>query len=257
MRWLRAHKDEKKTKLPLIVPVVFYQGRDPWWPEREFRELVEGALAEWRWVPRFEYLLVDQTLAEPEAVEGTPPARLTQTALMAAVRGGEELADRTAGLMAEVSPEGEVEVLALHVEYVLATQKEEGRRAFQAALRRYVPGRGGELMNYVEQIEERGRLEGRREGRQEGVLRTIEGLLRRDRRPVSIAGPPLTSLLTGGAFAGYRNATGVTIPTRRSCARSCRSCSIGDGPWGHATRQRTVRRPAPAYPLAKRRRRWQ
>ena len=58
-RWLRAHKDEK---LPLIVPVVFYQGRDPWWPEREFRELVEGALAEWRWVPRFEYLLVDQTL---------------------------------------------------------------------------------------------------------------------------------------------------------------------------------------------------
>ena len=36
-----------------------------------------------------------------------------------------------------VSPEGEVEVLALHVEYVLATQKEEGRRAFQAALRRY------------------------------------------------------------------------------------------------------------------------
>ena len=100
-------------------------GRDPWWPEREFRELVEGALAEWRWVPRFEYLLVDQTLAEPAAVEGTPTARLTQTALMATVRGGEELADRTARLMAEVSPEGEVEVLALHVEYVLATQKEE------------------------------------------------------------------------------------------------------------------------------------
>lgn len=86
-------------------------GRDPWWPEREFRELVEGALAEWRRVPRFEYLLVDQTLAEPEAVEGTPTARLTQTALMVTVRGGEDLADRTARLMAEVSPEGEVEVL--------------------------------------------------------------------------------------------------------------------------------------------------
>ena len=47
-------------------------------------------------------------------------------------------------------------------------------------------------MNYAEQIEERGRLEGRRrgsqegrqegrrEGRREGVLRTIEGLLRRE-----------------------------------------------------------------------------
>ncbi len=82
--------------------------------------------------------------------------------------------------MAEVSPAGDVEVLARHVEYVLATQSEEGLRAFGAALRRNVPGRGGELMTYVEQIEERGRREGRQEGRREGVLRTIEGFLQRD-----------------------------------------------------------------------------
>ena len=57
-------------------------------------------------------------------------------------------------------------------------------QAFEAALRRYVPGRGGVLMNYVERMVERGRREGVREGRQEGELRgkvqTIQGLLGRD-----------------------------------------------------------------------------
>ena len=186
--WQGASRNKKKTKLPLIVPLVFYQGGKRWSPELEFRELVEGAAAEWRWVPRFEYLLIDQTKGGPEAVLGSAVARLTQIAMMARVRGGDELVERTAVLMAEVSPEGEVEVLARHVEYVLATQSEEGLRAFGAALRRNVPGRGGELMTYVEQIEERGRREGRQEGRREGrqegrregVLRTIEGFLQRD-----------------------------------------------------------------------------
>ena len=53
---------------------------------------------------------------------------------------------------------------------------------------REAPGRGGDVMNYVEQLIERGRREGRQEGRQEGrrkgklegQIRTIEGFLERD-----------------------------------------------------------------------------
>ena len=55
-----------------------------------------------------------------------------------------------------------------------------GAAVFVDALRRNVPGRGGDVMNYVEQLIERGRREGRREGRLEGKIRTIEGLLERD-----------------------------------------------------------------------------
>ena len=56
--------------------------------------------------------------------------------------------------------------VAKHVEYVLATQPDEYRRSvFVDALRRNVPGRGGDVMNYVEQLIERGRREGRRAGR--------------------------------------------------------------------------------------------
>ena len=72
--------------------------------------------------------------------------------------------------------------LTKHVEYVLATQPDEYRSVFVDALRRNVPGRGGDVMNYVEQLIERGRrkAEGRREGRLEGKIRTIEGFLERD-----------------------------------------------------------------------------
>ena len=49
---------------------------------------------------------------------------------------------------------------------------------------REAPGRGGDVMNYVEQLIERGRQEGRQEGRRkgklEGQIRTIEGFLERD-----------------------------------------------------------------------------
>ena len=72
-------------------------------------------------------------------------------------------------------------VLTKHVEYVLATQPDEYRPLFVVrALRRNVPGRGGEVMNYVEQLIERGRREGLPEGELKGQVRTIEAFLERD-----------------------------------------------------------------------------
>ena len=61
----------------------------------------------------------------------------------------------------------------------LATQPAERRAAFVEA-RRNAPGRGGDVMNYVEQLIERGRREGLQEGELRGQIRTIEGLLVRE-----------------------------------------------------------------------------
>ena len=87
-----------------------------------------------------------------------------------------ELLETAARLMRELYRAAGFEEVAKHVEYVLATQPAEHRAPFIAALRRHVPGRGGEVMNYVEQWVERGR----REGKLEGQVMTIEGFLRRD-----------------------------------------------------------------------------
>ena len=170
LRWRSQHAGERG--LPLIVPLVLYQGAEPWQYEREFAALFTGAAPEWRWVPRFEHLLIDQTEQSPESVPGALPARLAQIAMMAAFREArEELLESATRLMGELYRAAGFEEVAKHVEYVLATQPDEYRPLFVRALRRNVPGRGGDVMNYVEQLIERGRREGLQEGRQEGELK--------------------------------------------------------------------------------------
>ncbi|MDD9987374.1 MAG: Rpn family recombination-promoting nuclease/putative transposase [Spirochaetaceae bacterium] len=184
-------------RLPLIVPLVLYQGAQPWQHEREFAALFADVAPEWRWVPRFEHVLIDQTRQSPDSVPGGLAARLAQVAMMAAFRQArEDLLESATRLMGELYRAMGFDAVTKHVEYVLATQPDEYRSVFVDALRRNVPGRGGDVMNYVEQLIERGRREGRQEGRQEGhregklegrlegklegQIRTIEGLLERD-----------------------------------------------------------------------------
>ena len=150
------------------------------------------------WVPQFEHLLIDQTEQNPESVAGTLGARLAQLALMAEYRredweSWEELLNQVVQLVDKLYPDAGIDRVALHVEYVLLGLKtNEQQQAFAEALRRTVPGRGGEIMTYVHKMIDEGIRKGRqegiregiREGRREGELRgqlqTIQGFLGRD-----------------------------------------------------------------------------
>ena len=190
MRWHREH--EQEPQLPLIVPVVFYQGAEPWRFPRQFAELVADAESGRGWVPQFEHLLIDQTEQNPESVAGTLGARLAQLALMAEYRredweSWEELLNQVVQLVDKLYPDAGIDRVALHVEYVLLGLKtNEQQQAFAEALRRTVPGRGGEIMTYVHKmIDEgirKGRQEGIREGRQEGRREGIREGIREGRR---------------------------------------------------------------------------
>ena len=94
-QWQRQHRDERR--LPLLVPLILYQGA-------------------WRWVPRFEHLLIDQTELDLE---------------------------RVTRLIGELYRAKGFEEVTKHVEYVLATQPAIQRELFAEALGRNVPGRGG------------------------------------------------------------------------------------------------------------------
>ena len=144
VRWIKEHEDDEDDeeaghRLPLIVPLVFYQGARSWRYDREFAELFGDAAGGWRWVPRFEHLLIDRTQASAETVPGALAARLAQIALMAAFRDG--LLEQATRLMGELYRAAGFEEVAKHVEYVLATQNEENRQVFAEALQRNVPGR--------------------------------------------------------------------------------------------------------------------
>ena len=76
------------------------------------------------------------------------------------------------------------------VRYVITTQDRGTVREFGAALQRHVPGPGGDMKTYAEELlregrqqgrqegRQEGRRQGRQEGRQEGRIGTIENFLR-------------------------------------------------------------------------------
>ena len=174
--------DDKRPELPPIVPVVFYQGKRRWRHAQEFAELFSEAVREWPWTPRFEHLLVDQSQAAAGEVRGGVLGRVAQLALMAAARRRVSQA-RAALLMAaqymgELAKGGRTERFRAIVRYVITTQDRQTVREFGEALRRHVPGPGGDMKTYAEELLQEGLRKGRQEGRQEGQLGTIENFLR-------------------------------------------------------------------------------
>ena len=164
--------DKKRRELPPIVPVVFYQGKRRWRHAREFGELFAAAAREWPWTPRFEHLLVDQSQAAVGEVRGEALGRVAQLALMAAARRRVSEA-RAALLMAaqhmgELARSGRIELFRAIVRYVITTQDKQNVREFGEALGRHVPGPGGDMKTYAEELLQEGLQEGLRKGRQEG-----------------------------------------------------------------------------------------
>ena len=185
-----------ETMLRPIVPMVFYLGKGRWRHAAEFSELFPREVREWRWLPRFEHLLIDHSATAPEAVRGTLKGRLAHRATVA----WPALA-RALPLLAELARRGGREQ-SMFVWYVLATQREPLRGRFAKELQRQIPGPEGDIMNYVEEIKQQGRQEGRLEGRQEGLTEAIEGLLR-----------------AGFGWPAIQSATGIDERTYRAFKR--------------------------------------
>ena len=127
-------------------------------------------------------------------VRGEALGRVAQLALMAAARRrvsqGRAALLMAAQYMGELARSGRIELFGAIVRYVITTQDKQTVGEFGEALRRHVPGPGGDMKTYAEELlqeglqeglqkgRQEGRHEGRHEGRQEGQLGTIENFLR-------------------------------------------------------------------------------
>ena len=113
---------------------------------------------------------MDQSQANVGEVRGEALGRVAQLALMAAARRrvsqGRAPLLMAAQYMGELARSGRIELFGAIVRYA--------EREFGEALRRQVPGTGGDMKTYAEELLQ----EGLRKGRQEGRLGTIENFLR-------------------------------------------------------------------------------
>ena len=69
LRWRSRHGSERG--LPLIVPLVLYQGREPWQYERDFAAMFADAETRVALVPRFEHPLIDRRTAPAVGAGGS------------------------------------------------------------------------------------------------------------------------------------------------------------------------------------------
>lgn len=70
--WELLLKQEKETRrLPLVIPMVIYHGREEWGQKRRFREVFSGPVDKLsRYVPDFEYILYDLSHLSDEKIRG-------------------------------------------------------------------------------------------------------------------------------------------------------------------------------------------
>ena len=183
-RHVRIHGSS--VPLPVVVPVVLYQGARPWTVSTEFADLMgpdgDDIAALGALVPRFRYLL-DDVSAIPATVLAsrplTPAARVALAAL--AIPGG--LPDVTPGLAPWVSTIRELlrgvdgrDVLVAVVTYLWETSDTPER-----TMQQFVATVGPEVeevtMSTAEKLRAEGRVQGQAEGRAQGQAEMLSSLL--------------------------------------------------------------------------------
>ena len=170
-----------EPELRPIVPLVFYQGARPWKYSTEFSDLFAEGVREWSWLPRFQHLLIDQSVATVDAIMGELKGRIAQLTMMAAYRDHWAVLQRVMPMLNRLYRRGGVAELRPFVLYVLATQTAEIRQRFVAGLRSEAPGAGGDAMNYLEQLIHEGVQQGLQQRLQQGLEQGLERGVRQGR----------------------------------------------------------------------------
>ena len=156
-----------------ILPLVFYQGERRWSYSTEFADLFAESARNWPWTPRFAHMLIDQSSIEPGEMQGDLKARLMQLLLLAAYhpdRPWEEFVAALLDTLSSLPPSSGIDYVRVFMIYILQTQDREAITSFQQALRHRSVQVGDDLMNYAQELLEKGRLEER--------LKVVENLLR-------------------------------------------------------------------------------
>jgi predicted transposase/invertase (TIGR01784 family) len=185
--WEQA-KEAGAERLPLIIPVVLYHGRQRWNIAQNFQALVEGAeREEWlQFIPRFKYHLCDLSQIADEEITGA--AELQAGLLLMKYIFRDELLDeqleKIASRLQEV-PEGQLrEHLMPMATYVAATHRDVSPKQLESKLKAAFTRKRGKVMptlleTWIEKGVQQGLELGVQQGRQEEALKFTLRLLAR------------------------------------------------------------------------------
>jgi predicted transposase/invertase (TIGR01784 family) len=184
--WDESFKDNPKQECLIpVLPVVFYQGKNEWIFSQNFEDLFSDIACDDSFIPKFQYLLIDQSDSTPDEMQGTVNARLVQMLMKAAFHGQMmSLYEELSELLTQIPRTGGINYLKVFILYILETQdrqtveeltkrirnKSIGEEMLSAAQTYWLEGK--------EEGKKEGKKEGKEEGKEEGKLETIESFLK-------------------------------------------------------------------------------
>ena len=201
---MQRHLEAGHKTLPLVIPILFYQGRRSPYPYSMnwLDNFVDPQLAGKIYSQNFH--VVDITvIADDEIMQHRSMAALTLIQKHIRQRDLTRLFDKLAGLLTRNHISGQ-QVIAL-VNYMLQAGKAQDARTLLFEMAQHAPQYGDELMTLAEQLKQEGRTEGIQQGIQEGILEGMHTGEREASRKIAQA-----MLKKGISVADIIEMTGIT-----------------------------------------------
>ena len=175
---VRIWQKVKENKLPVIIPIIFYNGDNEWTAPVEFKELFAQE-DDWskNVIPNFEYFLSkDEELIEKIPEITTPKFRIAVLNLrLSRSLNEKEFIDRFIDLLIELKKylkkTGDVEYFQINIIYVFynADPRLIEKEKVIDLTKKYFPERGDHLETLADEFKK----EGREEGEKEGIIKTL------------------------------------------------------------------------------------
>ena len=183
--WNLHLKQNNGKSLPIIIPLVLYHGRQRWAAGIRLVDLIQGpAVRLARYIPDFEFILIDLTRYSDEEIKGTLLAR-TFLVLLKYIFSPElkkKLPEILSLFFELEKQETGLKSLETYLTYLFNATDDITSETFMDIIEKTNPHqKGGAIMTLAEQFFEKGRLEGEKKGLQKGRLEGEERGLQQGR----------------------------------------------------------------------------
>jgi len=174
--------DPKTKKVPIIIPIVIYHGREVWNVETNLSNMVQGIedLPDElkTYLPTYRYEICDFSIKRKKRIIGLTATKVALEAMRAGTAmTKEEFKERLARVFEYIKqlPEEQVhEWFEGCMIYLLNVREDVTIEEILKVQKEIMPGRGEIVMTIAEKLKNEGKLEGEREGIEKGKLEERE-----------------------------------------------------------------------------------
>jgi predicted transposase/invertase (TIGR01784 family) len=166
----------KNVELPLVIPLVFYHGKEKWNISPKLSGILEEIPKEINdYMPDFKYILYDLSKYSDEELKGSLVLRI--------------FLELTKNIFTEDIDKKLIEVFSLFkklegketgmqyfeviIKYILNTRDDLTINSLKEAVKQTIPERSEDIMTLAERLREEGKKEGKIEGQREELMDTI------------------------------------------------------------------------------------